>query len=113
MSMTLFDNSTVEVDGRPTWVKDELSEAWWKFHITHPAVYDELVRLSRRLIDRGHKRLGLKMLWETLRYNTMLGDSTGEYRLTNNHTAFYARLLMEQEPDLAGIFELRPRRAGS
>ena len=34
-----------------------------------------------------------------------------EYKINNNFTAFYARLIMAQEPDLAGIFDLRTSEA--
>lgn len=79
------------------------------FHARHPEVYLELVRLGRTLLARGYTHLGIGMLWETLRYTSMLGASPGEdtYRLNNNHRSRYARLIMEREPGFAGVFETR------
>jgi hypothetical protein len=33
--------------------------------------------------------------------------SDEEFKLNNNHTRFYSRLLMEMEPELVGFFEVR------
>lgn len=99
--------------GKPAWVDDdELSRAWWEFQTAHPEVGFLLHTLATRLVNRGHKHISIKMLWETMRYETTLGARPGEdaYRLNNNHHAYYARWLMESFPALAGIFTLRATR---
>lgn len=90
-----------------------LEAAFRSFHSAHPEVYDQLCKLARRLVRRGYTHLGIGMLWETMRYRTMLGAGPDEdiYRLNNNHRSRYARLIMEQEADLVGIFELRELRS--
>lgn len=79
-----------------------------EFHATNPHVYDQLRRLARRGTGSGAKRLGIAQLFEVLRWRTMLAtrDPDG-FKLNNDFRAPYARLLMEREPDLAGVFELR------
>lgn len=97
----------------PEWAREGLGADWWAFHRAHPEVAGGLVRLARPLLRRGYTHLGLKMLWETLRYRTMLGAQVPDespWRLNNNWTSFYARHLMETYPDLAGVFELRELR---
>ena len=85
-----------------------LEQRFRDFHAAHPDVYDELARLARRALADGRKRIGIKMLWEVVRWQHMCMTATdGEYKLNNNYHAFYARLLMRQEPDLRGIFEIR------
>ncbi len=55
----------------------------------------------------------MKMLYEVTRWEFWLAtESDDEFKLNNNFTAYYARLIMEQEPDLAGMFELRKVRGG-
>jgi hypothetical protein len=86
----------------------EIDAAFAAFHRENPDVYDELVRLARTAKERGRSRMSMRMLWEVLRYQRTLqikGD--GEYRLNNNYTSRYARLIMDREPDLEGMFELR------
>jgi hypothetical protein len=89
-----------------------LEGAFWEFHHTNPAVYDTLRQLALQWRDRrGYDApLGIKMLFERARWElsmTLTGDTP---KLNNNHTAFYARLLMARNPTLAGMFHLRQQR---
>lgn len=97
----------------PAWVDQSspttITARFWNFHCKHPDVLHALARLTRELTDRGHRHLGIAMLWETLRYKTMLGAAPGEepFKLNNDYRAYYARLLMERLPELDGIFTVR------
>lgn len=82
--------------------------AFLKFHAEHPEVYAKLVDLARQWKHRrGRERISIGVLWEVTRWETALGDPEADYRLNNNYRPRYARLIMEQEPDLAGLFETR------
>lgn len=83
--------------------------AFWKFHDNNPDVYDRLVTLARRWRERrGDEHLGMKMLFELVRWHVAMDpDQPGEFRLNNNLTSYYARLIMRREPDLAGVFHTR------
>lgn len=83
-----------------------------RFHLTNPAVYDELVAMARELRSTGHRRFGIRMLWETLRWRRMIRttDPSG-YKLNDHYPPHYARLIMDREPDLEGIFDVRELRA--
>lgn len=103
---------------KPDWVtdNDRLATDWWTFHLRHISVGRRLHSMTLELIDAGHGHLSIGMLWEVLRHETMLGDHIRafpnlpqEFRLNNNHRALYARWLMDLDPRLAGVFELRAR----
>ena len=48
------------------------------------------------------------MIWETLRYNYALRTKdASKFKLDNSLRAPYSRLLMANEPRLAGVFETR------
>jgi hypothetical protein len=86
----------------------QLEAQFREFHRLNPDVYSTLVDLARKAKSRGKTKIGIKMLWEVLRWERFLatvGDS--DYKLNNNYHSRYARLIMEQEGDLAGIFEVR------
>lgn len=87
--------------------ESELDRQFWTFHNTHPEVYDALVRLARQGIAAGRKRLGIGQLYEVLRWNMALATGDDGFRLNNNHRSRYALLIMDREPDLAGVFETR------
>lgn len=85
-----------------------LEEQFALFHQANPHVYQALRQLAIQLAQRGHRRIGIKMLFEVLRWQYALrtDDPNSEFKLNNNYTSFYARLL-DQEPELNGRFELR------
>lgn len=81
------------------------------FHRENPIVYRTLVRLAREALRHGKKRIGMKSLWERMRWHIWLETRGDEFRLNNDFTSRYARLIEQQESDLAGIFETRRLRA--
>ena len=77
------------------------------FHRQNPHVFVELKRLALGLLDAGHAFGGMKQLFEVLRYNHALQTTDPDFKLNNNYTAYYARVLMVAEPRLHGFFRLR------
>lgn len=78
-----------------------------EFHAANPQVYDALRRLALQMRRRGVQQYGIAGLYEVLRHETTLNSTGDEYKLNNSYRSFYARLLMEQEPELAGFFATR------
>ena len=76
-----------------------------EFHQEHPAIYRELMQLVRQALLRGQRKIGIKMLWEVMRWNRLLCGE--KYELNNNYHSRYARLIMQREPGLTGIFDTR------
>lgn len=81
------------------------------FHKHNPHVYRALVDLARQRKNRGRKHWSMKAAFEVLRdldsFQTDPRSETSKYKLNNIFTAFYARLIMQNEPDLAGFFSTR------
>lgn len=90
-------------------ITNQIQKDFLEFHATHPEVYSQLVRLAREWTSAGRARLGIATLFEKLRWEwhvSGLEDSKG-YKLNNNFRSHYARLIMANEPDLDGLFEVR------
>jgi hydrogenase maturation factor len=88
---------------------NKIEQAFIEFDTQNPEVYKQLVRLARQWRAAGKAKLGIKTLFEKLRWEwhvAGLTDSEG-YKLNNNFTALYARKIMKNEPDLDGLFEIR------
>jgi len=89
-----------------------IDEAFAEFHTAHPEVYRHLVRLARQAQQAGHDRIGIGMLYEVLRWETMVGDLTGTtFKLNNNFRSRYARMIADRERGLGDIFETRELRS--
>ncbi len=89
-------------------MKKSKSEAFEKFHQENPDLYRVLVAQARRWVRAtGRHRLGIASLFETARWEVSISTTDPDFKIPNDHKPFYARLIMVQEADLAGLFELR------
>ena len=58
-------------------------------------------------MDAGHKRGSIKQMFEVLRWEYDLTTTDNKFKLNNNYSAWYARLLMDHVPRFNDFFELR------
>lgn len=72
-------------------------------------MYEQLKALALRLKHVGVQTYGMKALFEILRFNALLSVDK-KLKLSNNFTSLYARLMMQQESELAGFFITRTLR---
>lgn len=88
--------------------KTTIERRFRQYHAAHPEVYRELVQLARQAKAAGRTRMGMKALFEILRWNRMLNGVDPEgFKLNNIFSSRYTRLICEQEPDLADLFQTR------
>ena len=91
-----------------------LKENFERFDRENPHVYSTLVRLVQEWRGRRPKaKLSMKMLFEVMRWQIAISTTGEPLRLNNNYTAFYARKLMDEHPELRGVFETRRQRSES
>lgn len=90
--------------------KPTIGERFEAFHKAHPDVLEQMMKLCRARTDRGETRIAVKALWEELRSSLALSHA-GKFKLDNSYTALYARKLIELEPALEGVIEIRKRKA--
>ena len=70
-------------------------------------VYVEFEKRSVRLWRAGRRHYGARSIWETMRYDTMIGELSGDYKLNDHYPPDCARLLMLIHADMDGFFEIR------
>lgn len=89
--------------------EDSVEAAFERFHRDNPQVYRELRKAVLAYRRAGHEHGGIRMFWEVLRFRRGLRTTGEAFKLNNNYATFYARRLMETEPELTGFFETRER----
>lgn len=95
------------------WEGRTIEEMFLAFHHRNPGVYVALRDMTRQAKDRGRTKIGVGMLFEVLRWNRIvagLPDETEDFKLNNNYRSRYARMIMERNPDLDGMFDTRELR---
>ena len=91
---------------------ETIQERFENFHRANPHILESLVALARRAAAKNRKKIGIKMLWEVLRWNYMISTDTEEdFKLSNDFHSRYARLIAELHPELADLFDFRKLRA--
>lgn len=109
--MQLRPEPTIRISTMPR-RNESLRRRFWTFHADHPQVYETLVRLAREAQAAGKTRVGIRMLWEVMRWEMFLQTTDPDgFSLNNNLTSRYVRLIVSQEPDLAELFEVRRLRS--
>lgn len=85
-----------------------IEEQFRSFHRQNPHVYMAIVSLARTLKHQEKwTKAGMKQIFEQLRWKYAMKTRGDKWNFNNNYTAHYARLVMQQEKDLAGFFETR------
>lgn len=77
------------------------------FHAANPHVAEDLEALAAFKIDRGHKRISVKALYEVLRHEVDLRTVGEHYKLNNDFTRPYSRLLVARHPAWTEFIETR------
>ena len=95
-------------DAKP---EDAAVQAFRKFHAANPDVYRSLRQLALQLKRKGHVHYGIGSLYEVMRWHRALKTVDVDFKLNNNYRAYYARLLMQNVPELSGFFSLRVSKA--
>jgi len=113
MMFDLADAPQLDFSDGPAGPPGSIEEAFGLFHAENPWVYVHLVKLARDLKQRGHRKIGIAMLFEVLRWSYLMStsDPTSDFKLNNNYRSRYARKIMAEHPDLDGIFETRGLKA--
>lgn len=95
----------------PTLFDSTLQQKFEQYHKDNPHVLPALIRLTDQAVAKGHRRLGIKLLFEILRWESMISTKGDEYKINNNYAPYYVRLIEDLRPDLVGVFAKRQLRA--
>jgi hypothetical protein len=89
-----------------------IQETFEAFHAANPWVLRAFEQLTEDWL-KGHRKVGMKMLAEVLRWQHSRRTTTQgrSFKLNNNHTSRYARLLIERHPEWEQAFETRELRS--
>lgn len=83
-------------------------EAFLSFHRSNPHVYREILRYAREMKARGRTRYSIWTIVGRVRWDHDIAtDGRDEFKINNNFSSIYARMVEHFHPDLRGFFETR------
>jgi hypothetical protein len=102
----------VQLSFPETMARSKQEQKFWDYHLSHPEVYDMLLRFAMQWRDsQGDDAVvGIGLLWERVRWEVSINYDNETFKACNNHRAYYARLLMDRNPALDGIFRVKQQR---
>lgn len=91
----------------------DLYEEFAVFDQDNPGIWQLFVRFANEAIAAGHYRLGVSLIIERIRWEVYVATkSDDDFKINNNHRAYYARKWIEAYPEYANFFEIRRVRCG-
>ena len=82
-------------------------EKFEKFHQNNPKIWEYFCKFSNEAIDNGHRRISHWLIMNRVRWETSIVTDDKDYKISNNHIAYYARLWQETFPDRAHLFNTK------
>jgi hypothetical protein len=82
-------------------------ELFYKWHNKNPFVWKAIENIFLDKAKNGQKRIGLKEIFEELRQTIIKEKNDDEWKLNNNWTSAYARILAFKYPELSHFLEIR------
>ncbi|ONI83469.1 hypothetical protein ALI22I_33755 [Saccharothrix sp. ALI-22-I] len=92
-------------------MQQTIQQRFEQFHLDNPEVLETLERLAVEWFEAGKRKLGVKMLWERMRWERSKAVAPGTFALNDIYTSRYARELVSRHPEWAPYIELRELRA--
>jgi len=115
-TLDLFGWSPPTAASTPDEDTSTIDQRFEAFHQANPHIAAEMLRLARLRLDRGETFISTKALWEELRVSLDRARDLGAsgahvYKLNNDYTSLYSRLLIRLEPKLEGVIQIRKRKS--
>jgi hypothetical protein len=83
------------------------NDKFLSYHKANQEIYNKFKEYSFATLQKGHKRYSAKGIFEIIRWHTGVNGSD-KYKINNNYTPYYARMVMNEHPNLfKDFFKLR------
>lgn len=80
------------------------------FDNANPHIYVLFAGFARKALSSGRKRFGIAAIWERMRWEIAFNSTDEEFKISNNHRAYYARKIMAAHKDFHGFFVIKAAR---
>ena len=86
---------------------DQMKKEFEEFHEANPRVYELFERFTFKIIERHYDHYGVSAVFERIRWHMTIDTTSTDFKLNNNHRAYYARLFETKHPEHEGFFRKR------
>lgn len=90
-------------------MRQDLYNKWKVYHEANPEVWELFEFYTLKAIQSGFKHYGAKSIMERIRWHTNVETTGDTFKISNNHTAYYARYFEKKHPCFKGFFRIKER----
>ena len=109
--MLITNNAEIEAEWERCKTTNNYA-AFKEFHFSNRGVFNLIETFADELIARGKQQWGIANLCERVRWEVGINtDSVSEFKMPNNHRAYYARLWLMEHRTHLGFFNLSEMRS--
>ena len=82
-------------------------QAWFEWHEKNPEVWKMFERFAFEAIMNGHEKISHWLIINRIRWETSIVTKGGDFKISNDYIAFYARLWKETYPQYDKLFNTK------
>ena len=90
-------------------MRKDLHDKWLQYHQENPIVWELFVAYTKKAMEAGFTHYGAKSIMERIRWHTNIETKGDTFKISNNHTAYYARHFEQMFPQHKGFFRIKER----
>lgn len=87
-------------------LKPDIVVAFLEYHEQNPTVYEQFKKFAYEVKGSGRDHFGSKAIMERVRFESIV-RGVGDFKVNNNFSSCYARLLAFDDPSFNDFFEFR------
>ena len=107
---TVLTQTTIDRKEYDVPMQDTIQARFDAFNNLNPKVYEFIKRFALEAKMSGRRHFGIAAVIERARWEMDIETVGDERKINNDFRSRYARLLMANEPELAGFFRVRDLR---
>lgn len=87
--------------------KNRRLRGFLKYHRDNPRIYKLVLRFTKQVKEAGFTRYSIWPIIGRIRWHVYIETRSSDgFKISNNQTPYYSRLLMYREKDLRGFFKI-------
>jgi hypothetical protein len=86
---------------------EERKKEFWLWHKQNPHVWQHFERFALEAVSHGHKKISHWLIINRIRWEVAIVTTGGEFKISNDHIAFYARLWNARHPEYSELFTIK------
>ena len=88
-------------------ISPKVVEQFLNYHKENPNVYKLFTKYTSKLYESGITRYSSKAIFERIRWHIAIATKGDAYKMNNNYTSCYARMLQNEDARFATFFATR------